>query len=97
MHNRIPTDRTCLKAALAARLLQVRRERYGEHGGPEMAGTLGVPPRTWSNYESGVTIPGEVLLAFIEATNVEPLWLHRGQGPTYRAGSLSNGGRDPFE
>jgi hypothetical protein len=75
-----------LKGDLADRLARVRRELYGEHGGPELARALGLPYRTWADYEAGVSIPGEVLLAFIEATGAEPAWLLRGRGPTYRGG-----------
>lgn len=85
MKNRMPPDRESLKATLAARLATVRRELYGDHGGPELARILGIPHRTWANYEAGVTIPGEVLLAFIETTGAEPLWLLSGFGPAYRA------------
>jgi hypothetical protein len=31
-----------------------------------------------------VTIPGEVLLRFLEVTGTEALWLLRGNGPKYR-------------
>lgn len=50
-----------------------------------MARRLGLPVRTWYNYESGVTVPAEVLLRFVELTTVEPLWLLHGKGPKYRA------------
>ncbi len=46
--------------------------------------TIGLPSRTWCNYESGVTIPGEVLLRFLAITDTEPLWLLDGEGPRYR-------------
>jgi transcriptional regulator with XRE-family HTH domain len=84
MENPIPNGRAARKATLASRLRRVRLERYGEHGGPELARALGVPFRTWANYEAGVTIPGEVLLAFLAATRVEPAWLLDGEGPAYR-------------
>jgi hypothetical protein len=74
-------------AALAHRLHEIRLEIYGEDGGPLLAETLGVPARTWANYESGVTIPGLVLLRFIEATDVEPHWLLTGEGRRDPAGS----------
>lgn len=64
-----------LKATLAARLRQLRMERYGRHGAPELAGALGLPTRTWLNYERGVTVPAEVVLKLIELTSVEPRWL----------------------
>ncbi len=72
------------KSAIADRLRLIRSELFGEHGGPELAGRLGLPVRTWFNYESGVTIPGEVLLRFLEITEIEPLWLRGGEGPKFR-------------
>jgi hypothetical protein len=71
---------------LAGRLRIVRLDRYGEHGGPLLAGALGIPVRTWIRYESGATIPGLVLLRFIEVANVEPQWLLTGEGQRYRVG-----------
>ncbi len=75
------------KCSLAERLRAIRAELYGERGGPELARRLGLPIRTWYNYEAGVTVPAEVMLRFVELTAVEPLWLLRGQGPKFRAGS----------
>jgi len=72
--------------ALARRLREVRLEMYGEHGGPLLAEALGLPARTWANYESGVTIPGLVLLRFIEVTGVEPHWLLTGESQRDLAG-----------
>src|SRR4051794_29467361 len=73
------------KQDLGERLRRVRTELYGEHGGPDLARLLGIPYRTWSNYEGGFTIPGEVLLALLDLTGVEPRWLLRGEGPAYRS------------
>ena len=72
------------KLALAERLSTLRLELYGERGGPEMARRLGIPVRTWYNYEGGVTVPAEVVLKIIELTSVEPVWLLHGKGPKYR-------------
>ena len=36
-----------------------------------MARRLGIPVRTWYNYEGGVTVPAEVILKIIELTSVE--------------------------
>ncbi|RUL86098.1 XRE family transcriptional regulator [Tautonia sociabilis] len=72
------------KCELANRLREIRTEQYGERGGPELARRLNLPIRTWYNYETGVTVPSEVLLRFIELTDVEPGWLLHGQGPRYR-------------
>ena len=73
--------------ALAHRLHEVRIELYGDDGGPLLAELLGLPARTWANYESGVTIPGLVLLRFIEVTGVEPRWLLAGDGRRVPTGS----------
>lgn len=69
---------------LAERIRQVREELYGDHGGPLLAQALGLPDRTWSNYEAGVTLPASVLLRFIDLTGADPHWLLTGQGPRYR-------------
>lgn len=82
------------KYDLAERLREIRVELFGERGGSEMARRLGVPIRTWYNYESGVTVPAEVLLRFLELTSVEPQWLLRGRGERFRAGPVSSGGAD---
>ena len=75
---------TVSRPAIAGRLRLVRTERFGEGGVAALAEQLGVPPETWSNYERGVSIPGDVLLIFLLETGVEPLWLLRGGGPRYR-------------
>ena len=45
-----------------------------------MARRLGIPVRTWYNYEGGVTVPAEVILKIIELTSVEAGWLLHGEG-----------------
>ncbi|HZW33091.1 MAG TPA: S24 family peptidase [Isosphaeraceae bacterium] len=72
------------KLALAERLGALRSELFGERGGPEMARRLGIPVRTWYNYEGGVTVPAEVVLKIIELTSVEPAWLLHGKGAKFR-------------
>jgi hypothetical protein len=72
------------KLALAERLAALRSELYGDRGGPEMARRLGIPVRTWYNYEGGVTVPAEVILKIIELTAVEAGWLLHGEGPKFR-------------
>jgi hypothetical protein len=76
-----------LSDVLGGRLRAVRRDLYGDHGGPLLAEALGIPVRTWVRYESGATIPGLVLLRFIAIVDVEPRWLLTGEGPRYRDGS----------
>lgn len=80
-------DSVRAKFALAERLSALRSELFGERGGPELARQLGLPVRTWYNYESGVTVPAEVILKIIELTNVEPIWLLHGKGPKIRDAS----------
>lgn len=74
-------------AVLARRVRQVRQERYGTHGTRLLARALGIPTRTWISYESGCTIPGHILLGFIEATEADAFWLLTGEGDTYRSES----------
>ncbi len=71
------------KAALAARLKEIREELYGEDGGELLAAALEIPFQTLANYESGVTVPAEVILRFITITHVRPLWLLTGHGEKY--------------
>jgi len=71
------------KIGLSRRIREIRLERYGENGGPELATAVGIPYRTWVNYEAGVTMPGEIILRFIEAVGVNPHWLLTGEGKTY--------------
>jgi hypothetical protein len=78
---------------LASRLRAVRLDMYGEHGGPLVAEFLGIPVRTWIRYESGATIPGQVLLRFIAVAGVEPHWLLTGEGQRYAAPALRRGMR----
>jgi hypothetical protein len=70
-------------ALLADRVRAVRLDLFGEHGGPRLAGMLGIPHRTWLNYERGVTAPAEHILLLIELTGVRPHWLLTGEGANY--------------
>jgi len=79
------------KLALAERLAALRSELYGDRGGPEMARRLGIPVRTWYNYEGGVTVPAEVILKIIELTSVEAGWLLHGEGAKFRHGRSERG------
>lgn len=78
--------RISVKTQIANRLREIRQELFGEHGGPELARRLNLPARTWYNYETGVTVPAEVLLAFIDQTGANPVWLLGGEGPKYQRG-----------
>ncbi len=68
---------------LAQRVREIRVVWFGESGGPPLAEVLGLPEKSWANYESGVTIPGWVILRFIEMTAANPHWLRTGQGDKY--------------
>jgi hypothetical protein len=94
-----PKLRVNVKASLSRRLREIRQELYGDHGGPELARRLNLPARTWYNYETGVTVPAEVLLTFIDQTGANPLWLLSGEGPKYRraSGDLSVAELTPIE
>jgi SOS-response transcriptional repressor LexA len=82
-----PKVRVNVKASLSRRLREIRQELFGDHGGPELARRLGLPARTWYNYETGVTVPAEVLLGFIDQTGASPAYLISGEGPKYRRGN----------
>jgi hypothetical protein len=72
---------------LARRVRDVRTAMYGEDGGPLLATDLGLPARTWDQYESGVLIPGQVILRLIEVTGVSAHWLLTGEGDRDLAGT----------
>ena len=84
-----------IKHGLAERLREVRTELYGERGGPDLARRLEIPIRTWYNYETGVTVPAEIILRIVELTLVEPIWLLRGEGPKFRAKATEINGEIP--
>jgi hypothetical protein len=71
------------QADLAHRVREVREDFDGEHGAQFLADALGLPLQTWTNYERGVVIPAEVILALIEITRVSPGWLLTGREPKY--------------
>jgi hypothetical protein len=68
---------------LAQRVREVREELYGEPGAEMLAAELGLPTRTWMNYEANTVIPALVILHFIEITRAEPRWLLTGEGDRY--------------
>ena len=60
------------KALLAHRVREIRLKLFGEDGLSALARALDIPAGTWLNYELGVTMPAEVLLAFLEITGADP-------------------------
>jgi hypothetical protein len=70
-------------SALADRIREVRRDLYGEHGGPVLARLLDLPYRIWLNYEAGIAMPAHILLGFIAVTHADPRWLLTGEGERF--------------
>jgi methionyl-tRNA formyltransferase len=58
-------------------------ERALDLGVPLLAEALGVPTRTWLNYEAGVMIPAPTILRFLELTGANPAWLLNGVGERF--------------
>ncbi len=73
-------------SGLAFRVREIRQEMFGEHGGPLLAGQLGIPFRTWVEYEAGRTIPALTILRLVELTHVNSRWLQSGRGDKYLGG-----------
>ena len=71
---------------LSLRVREIRQEMFGENGGPFLAEQLGLPFRTWVEFEMGRTIPALAILRFIELTHVNPHWLLTGVGDKYIRG-----------
>ncbi len=69
-----------------ARLREIRDEIFGDHAGgiAQLAEALGIPRRTWENYETGAVVPDVVVLKFVSLTGAEPRWLLSGEGERYR-------------
>ncbi|MEO6809066.1 MAG: hypothetical protein ABI353_08125 [Isosphaeraceae bacterium] len=79
-----PSEWQVVKSELAQRVQMIREDLFGEHGGPMLAEALRLPFRTWYNYESGCTIPAQIILRFIELTEADPHWLLTGGGDRYQ-------------
>ncbi len=76
-------DWQTVKLDISRRIQEIREESFGVNGGPMLAEDLGLPFRTWLNYEGGCTIPAQVILLFIERTGADPHWLLTGEGEKY--------------
>jgi hypothetical protein len=83
------------RARLAGRVREIRREVFGRDGVPSLAQALGIPHQTWMNYESGVMIPAQIILRFIEASGADAHWLLTGEGDRYRRTGTSCRGSVP--
>jgi hypothetical protein len=72
-----------LRGLISDRLREIRLDLFGPEGGPEVADLVGVGRAAWAAYEEGVTVPAEVVLAFIDVTGCRPRWLLTGRGEKY--------------
>jgi hypothetical protein len=71
------------RAELGERLREVREDLYGQDGSQFLADALGIPTLTWLNYESGVSVPAEIVLRLQVFASVNAGWLLTGDGEKY--------------
>ena len=82
--------------ALAPRLREVRLAMYGENRASSWRRTSGSSPGPGSITNPAWTIPGLVILRFIDVTGVVPRWLLTGEGERDLAGCReTHGGVSP--
>jgi hypothetical protein len=76
---------TLRNETLAHRIFAIRAELFGagRAGLEAMAAALSLPPRTWQNYEAGVTMPATVMVRFLVLTGATARWLMTGTGERY--------------
>ncbi len=78
------TDKTN-RIDFLARIAKIRRDMFDDEEMGNLARTLGIPLRTWENYEAGVIMPDLLILKFVCLTGVDPAWLLTGEGQPYAA------------
>ena len=71
------------RVELGERLREVREDLYGQDGSQFLADALGIPMQTWLNYESGVSVPAEIVLQLQVFASVNAGWLLTGDGEKY--------------
>ena len=87
MNDGTQADPVGTRDMIGQRLHAVRTELFGSDGVDVLARQLGIAPQVWRNIEQiGGLITAAQLLAFVELTGANPVWLLRGDGPKYRAG-----------
>jgi hypothetical protein len=74
----LPDDQAARQ--VARRLVELRRDHFGEHGGPLLAILVGVSQREWFGYETGRPVPRGVLGKVAEITDTHLEWLRTGRG-----------------
>jgi hypothetical protein len=65
---------------VARRLVELRRDHFGEHGSTLLAILVGVSQREWSGYETSQPVPMGVLRRVAEITDTHLEWLRTGRG-----------------
>jgi hypothetical protein len=65
---------------VAQRLVELRRDHFGEYGSTLLAILVGVSQREWSGYEMGQPVPMGVLRRVAEITDTHLEWLRTGNG-----------------
>jgi transcriptional regulator with XRE-family HTH domain len=65
------------------RLRMVREDLYGKQGSRSLANALKIPHQTWSNYESGIAVPGDIVLQLQVLYSVNARWLLTGEGDKF--------------
>lgn len=87
MNDGTQADAVGARDTIGERLHAVRIGLYGSDGVDALAHKLGIAPQVWRNIEQiGGLITAAQLLAFVELTGANPVWLLRGEGPMYRTG-----------
>jgi len=76
----IRTTNTQAALQVARRLVELRRDHFGEHGGTLLAILVGVSQREWTGYETGQPVPTGVLSRVAEITDTHLEWLRTGRG-----------------
>ncbi len=74
--------------SVGQRIHEIRTELYGEYGIEALTQALGIPTQTWLNYERGVTMPGGMMLRFLDITGTSPHWLLTGEGDPFPSGTF---------
>lgn len=69
--------------AFGNRLRMVREDLYGQQGSQSLAEALHISHQTWLNYESGIVVPGDVVLQLQVLYSVNAHWLLTGEGEKY--------------
>jgi len=70
-------------AALGERIRAIRIDLFGEFRRLELARLLRISDRKLERFETGSTLPAEIILILMEVTGANPHWLQSGEGERY--------------